>query len=100
MSSATPASTAPIAVASATSGRTTGIPMIARAGDAVLVAWRDGRVRTARVAAVGAHDIEPLSELSPTLSRRHSEVSQRLPSTQWHRRGARHGVIRFLRYLP
>ncbi len=41
--------TAPIAVASATSGRTTGIPMIARAGDAVLVAWRDGRVKTARV---------------------------------------------------
>ena len=40
---------APIAVASASSGRTTGIPMIARAGDAVLVAWRDGRVKTARV---------------------------------------------------
>ena len=43
------AATTPIVVASATSGRTTGIPMIARAGNAVLVAWRDGRVKTARV---------------------------------------------------
>ena len=57
---------------------------------------REDRAR----AAVGAHDLEPLSELSPCLSRRHSEVSQRLPSTQWQPRGARHRVIRFLRYLP
>ena len=49
VSSAMLAPPTPIAVASATSGRTTGIPMIARAGDAVLVAWRDGRVKTARV---------------------------------------------------
>jgi hypothetical protein len=41
--------TTAIVVASATSGRTTGVPMIARAGDAVLVAWRDGRVKTARM---------------------------------------------------
>ncbi|MGE3410945.1 MAG: sialidase family protein [Dehalococcoidia bacterium] len=41
---------APITVATAASGRGTGIPMIARAGDAAIVAWRDGQVRTARVA--------------------------------------------------
>ena len=40
---------APITVATASSGRGTGIPMIARAGDAAIVAWRDGGVRTARV---------------------------------------------------
>jgi hypothetical protein len=42
--------TAPIVVAPASSGRGTGIPMIARAGDHVIVAWRDGQVRSARVA--------------------------------------------------
>jgi hypothetical protein len=40
---------APLTVATASSGRGTGIPMIARAGDAAIVAWRDGGVRTARV---------------------------------------------------
>jgi hypothetical protein len=44
------AASAPITVASAASGRATGIPQIARAGDDVIVAWRDGSVRTARVA--------------------------------------------------
>lgn len=39
----------PITVASASSGRATGIPMMARAGDSVLIAWRDGVVRTALV---------------------------------------------------
>ena len=41
---------APLVVTAASSGRGTGIPMIARAGDDVIVAWRDGSVRTARVA--------------------------------------------------
>lgn len=36
-------------VATASSGRSTGIPMMARAGDSALIAWRDGVVRTARV---------------------------------------------------
>jgi hypothetical protein len=35
--------------ATASSGRSTGIPMMARAGDHVVVAWRHGQVRTARV---------------------------------------------------
>ena len=37
-------------VAATSSGRAAGIPMMARDGDAVLVAWRQGHVRTARVA--------------------------------------------------
>jgi hypothetical protein len=45
----------PLTVAAASSGRATGIPRIARVDDALLTAWRDGRVRTARV---------PLSALS------------------------------------
>ena len=36
-------------VATAASGRTTGIPMMARVGNDVVVAWRQGRVKTARV---------------------------------------------------
>jgi hypothetical protein len=36
-------------VASASSGRATGVPMMARAGADVIVAWRDGRVKTARL---------------------------------------------------
>ncbi len=40
---------APITVATASSGRATGIPMMARAGDSVIVAWRNGQVRTARL---------------------------------------------------
>lgn len=36
-------------VATAASGRTTGIPMMARVGDDVVVAWRQGTVKTARV---------------------------------------------------
>lgn len=43
------AASAPITVASASSGRATGIPMMARAGNDVIVAWRQGQVRTARV---------------------------------------------------
>jgi hypothetical protein len=43
----------PLSVAPASSGRGTGIPMIARAGDGVVVAWRDGRVKTARVPLSG-----------------------------------------------
>ncbi len=39
----------PVTVASASSGRATGIPMMARAGDHVIVAWRHGQVRTARI---------------------------------------------------
>ncbi len=47
----TPAGAAATAltVASASSGRTTGIPSMARAGDHLIVAWRQGQVRTARV---------------------------------------------------
>jgi hypothetical protein len=41
---------APVTVAVASSGRSTGIPMIALAGDHVVVAWRDARVKTALVA--------------------------------------------------
>ena len=40
----------PVTIASASSGRATGIPMMARAGDGLIVAWRHGQVRTARVA--------------------------------------------------
>ncbi|MCC6991268.1 MAG: exo-alpha-sialidase [Acidobacteria bacterium] len=39
-----------ITVATSSSGRATGIPMLARAGRDVIVAWRQGQVRTARVA--------------------------------------------------
>jgi hypothetical protein len=45
--------TAPLTVAAAPSGRSTGIPMIARAGEHLIVAWRDGQVRTARLALAG-----------------------------------------------
>lgn len=44
------AAPAALTIASASSGRATGIPMMARAGREVLVAWRQGQVRTARVA--------------------------------------------------
>jgi hypothetical protein len=37
-------------VAAAKGGRLTGIPKIVRVGDALMVAWRDGRVKTALVA--------------------------------------------------
>ncbi|HUU33287.1 MAG TPA: hypothetical protein VMW48_04445 [Vicinamibacterales bacterium] len=40
----------PITVAASSSGRATGIPMMARAGEHLIVAWRQGQVRTARVA--------------------------------------------------
>jgi hypothetical protein len=42
-----------LVVASASSGRATGVPMMARAGDDVVVAWRQGGVRTARLTGVG-----------------------------------------------
>ena len=42
---------APIVVAAASGGRATGIPHIATAGERLLIAWRDGRVRTALVDA-------------------------------------------------
>ncbi|WP_291980701.1 hypothetical protein [Luteitalea sp.] len=38
-----------LTVAATSNGRATGIPMIARAGDDLIVAWRDGQVKTARV---------------------------------------------------
>lgn len=38
-----------IAVATASSGRGTGIPMMVRDGDAAIVVWRDGGIRSARV---------------------------------------------------
>jgi hypothetical protein len=38
-----------LTVATASNGRATGIPMLAREGRDLIVAWRDGRVRTARV---------------------------------------------------
>lgn len=38
-----------ITVASSSSGRATGVPMMARAGDGVVVAWRQGVVKTAKV---------------------------------------------------
>ena len=41
---------APVTVAPASSGRTTGIPMLALAGEQVVVAWRDAGVKTALVA--------------------------------------------------
>jgi hypothetical protein len=44
------AETTTVTVARASSGRATGIPMMARAGADVIVAWRAGQVRTARVA--------------------------------------------------
>ena len=51
---------APLTVATASSGRGTGIPMIARAGDAAIVAWRDGqRAHGARVALRSRADAEP-----------------------------------------
>lgn len=37
----------PVVVASASSGRSTGIPHMVRTGDSLVVAWRDDRVRTA-----------------------------------------------------
>ncbi len=40
---------AALTVATASSGRSTGIPMMAQAGADVLVAWRQGTVKTARV---------------------------------------------------
>jgi len=40
----------PITVAASSSGRATGIPMMARSGEHLIVAWRQGQVRTARVA--------------------------------------------------
>jgi hypothetical protein len=43
------AAPAALTVASASSGRATGIPTMARAGDHLIVAWRQGQVRTARV---------------------------------------------------
>ncbi len=39
-----------LTVATAANGRATGIPMLARSGHDLIVAWRDGRVKTARVA--------------------------------------------------
>lgn len=48
------AAPAALTIASASSGRATGIPMMARAGSEVLVAWRQGQVRTARVAIPAA----------------------------------------------
>ena len=41
-------------VAQAASGRSTGIPMMARAGGDAIVAWRQGTVKTARVALPAA----------------------------------------------
>jgi hypothetical protein len=41
---------APVVVAAAKGGRLTGIPKIVRVGDALMLAWRDGRVKTALVA--------------------------------------------------
>jgi uncharacterized protein involved in type VI secretion and phage assembly len=38
-----------LTVATASSGRATGIPMMARVGADVVVAWRQGTVKTARV---------------------------------------------------
>lgn len=38
-----------VVVASSTAGRSTGIPQLVRSGDAVVVAWRDGGVKSARV---------------------------------------------------
>jgi hypothetical protein len=39
-----------LTVATAANGRATGIPMLARDGGDLIVAWRDGTVKTARVA--------------------------------------------------
>ncbi|MGE0815357.1 MAG: sialidase family protein [Vicinamibacterales bacterium] len=51
----TPAGVQPaIVVAPASSGRATGVPMLARSGDHAIVAWRDGTVRTARLALPAA----------------------------------------------
>ena len=52
MREVTPAGASPVTtmIATSSSGRATGIPMMARAGDHVIVAWRQGQVRTARVA--------------------------------------------------
>jgi hypothetical protein len=48
---ATPAGVGPaITAATSSSGRATGIPMMARSGNDVIVAWRQGTVKTARVA--------------------------------------------------
>lgn len=41
---------APVTIAPAKAGRSTGIPHLVRVGDRLLVAWRDGRVRTAMFA--------------------------------------------------
>jgi len=43
-----------LTVATASSGRTTGIPMMARAGNDIVVAWRQGGVKTARMAIPAA----------------------------------------------
>ncbi len=40
----------PVAIARTGSGRSTGVPQLARAGDRLIVAWRDERVRAASVA--------------------------------------------------
>ena len=45
---------APTAVAPAKAGRLTGIPHLVRSGQKLLVAWRDGKVRTALVDVPGA----------------------------------------------
>ena len=43
------APSAPVSVAQTGSGRSTGVPQLAKDGDRLIVAWRDERVRAAQV---------------------------------------------------